>query len=469
MSSSPEKKINEIRPQEGAEEQFLKCNADIAFYGGAAGGGKSYALLLEPLYDVNNPGFGGVIFRRTTKQVTNEGSLWDTANDLYVPLGAVANNQALSLKFPSGAKVAFAHMEHEKNRLDWQGSQVPFIGFDELTHFTWKQFSYLVSRNRSVSGAKSRIRATLNPDPDHWVRSFIDWYIGDDGFAIKERSGVIRWFIIDGDDVMWADSKEELVRRFPNSLPKSFTFISSSVFDNKILLETDPAYLSNLQALPRVERARLLDGNWDIRPVAGSYFRRSDVEVVDALPQTIKKVRAWDQAGSIAKTDSDDPDYTAGVHMVEGVDGFYYITDVERFRAEGSQVDKKIQNIASLDTKATRIRLAQDPGQAGKRQAKSQIKMLEGYAVRAKPVSGDKETRAKPLASQWEAGNVKILRGDWNDAFFKEMEAFPDGGHDDQVDAAADAYDELVSFAGKKKAPKRPSRTGGAVGGWASA
>lgn len=449
----------EIRPQEGAQERFLRCNADIAFYGGAAGGGKSYAILLEPLYDISNPAFGGVIFRRTTKQVTSEGGLWDTATDLYESLGGKANNQSLSFKFPSGAKVTFAHMEHEKNRLDWQGSQIPLIGFDELTHFTWKQFTYMLSRNRSTSGAKSRIRATLNPDPDHWVRKFIDWYIGDDGFAIPDRSGVVRYFVITGDEIIWADTEAELLELYPKIIPKSFTFISSSVFDNKILLEQDPSYLSNLQALPRVEREQLLDGNWDARATAGMYFKRSDVEVVDALPKLKKQVRAWDQAGSIAKKDSDDPDYTAGVLMAQGEDDYYYICDVERFRAEGSQVDKRIGNIASFDTKKVRIRLAQDPGQAGKRQAKSQITQLAGYTVRAKPVTGDKETRAKPLSSQWEAGNIKILRGEWNDAFLNEMENFPCAAHDDQVDAAADAFDELTSFRTQPDTPKRKART----------
>jgi len=458
--------MREIKPQAGAQEKFLKCSADIAFYGGAAGGGKSYALLLDPLYDIHNPNFGAVIFRRTTKQVTSQGGLWDTATDLYVDLGASGNQQSLVYKFPSGAKVTFAHMEHEKNRLDWQGSQIPYIGFDELTHFTWKQFTYLVSRNRSVSGAKSRIRGTLNPDPDHWVRSFIDWWIGKDGFAIKERSGAIRWFVIDGDKIIWRDSREELLDINKEYLPKSFTFISSSVFDNQILLDSDPSYLANLQALPRVERAQLLDGNWNVRPSAGMYFKRSDVEIVDAVPRIIKQVRAWDQAGSIVKTDKDDPDWTAGVLMGKGADGYFYIMDVEKFRSEGSQVDKRIQNIASLDEKKTFIRLAQDPGAAGKTQAKSQVRMLAGYNVRIRTVTGDKETRAKPLSSQWEAGNVKLLRGDWNEEFLKEMENFPEGKHDDQVDAASDAFSEIVTA--KEVQQSTSQQPTSRSGGWMS-
>ena len=434
-----------IQPQPGPQEKFLSCNADIVFYGGAAGGGKTYALLMEPLYDVPNPQFGAVIFRRTTKQVTSEGGLWDTAIDLYEPLGVKPNQNDLSLKFPSGAKVTFAHMEHEKNRLDWQGSQIPLIAFDELTHFTWKQFVYMLSRNRSTSGAKSRIRGTCNPDPDHWVRRFIDWWIDEEGYAIPERSGVIRYFVIEGDDVIWGDSPDDLKKDNPARRPRSFTFIMSSLKDNKILMDNDPDYQANLQAMTRVERAQLLDGNWNIRPSAGMYFRRSDFEVVDAAPKKpLKTVRAWDQAGTKKKqTDSSDPDWTVGGRMSLGRDGFYYIEHMERFREDPSRVDDGIKSVASQDGGSVTIRLAQDPGQAGKSQARSQTQMLSGYRVRAVPVTGDKETRAKPFASQVQAGNVKVVRGKWNEDFFRELEDFPEGSHDDIVDAFSDAFDEL--------------------------
>lgn len=438
---------NKIGPQPGPQTDFLTCSADVAFYGGSAGGGKSYALLLNPLYHVDNGKFGAVTFRRTTKQVQSEGGLWDTAEELYTAIGAKPNGQHLHFTWPTGARHTFAHMEHEKNRLDWQGAQIPLIQFDELTHFTWKQFSYMLSRNRSVSGVPGRIRATLNPDPDHWARRFIDWWIDDDGFAIAERSGIIRWFVVSGDDVVWADSREELIEKQPGSLPKSFTFIKSSLKDNKILMESDPGYLANLQALPRVERAQLLDGNWNIRPTAGMYFRRSDFEVVDAAPPCTKWVRAWDQAGTAKKSDSDDPDWTAGVKMGRTQDGRYVIAHVDRFRDNPSRVDQRIHNTATADERSTTVRLAQDPGQAGKSQVRAQTSMLSGFTVRSKPVTGDKETRAKPLSSQVEAGNVMIVRGGWNEDFLREMENFPEGAHDDQVDAASDAFDELCQAA----------------------
>ncbi len=443
-----EKAIHTIKPLPGPQTEFLKSNADVVFYGGAAGGGKTYALLMEPLYDIkSNPDFGAVIFRRTTKQVMNEGGLWDTALELYQPLGAIPNQNALRLTFPSGARITFAHMEHEKNRYDWQGAQIPLICFDELTHFTWKQFSYMLSRNRSTCGAKSRVRATLNPSPDHWVRRFIDWWIGEDGFPIPERSGKIRYFILQGDEVIWADTKEELTKYGEDKLPKSFTFISSKLTDNPILMEKDPSYLASLQALPRVERAQLLDGNWNIRPSAGMYFRRSDFEVVDTAPANVKKrVRAWDLAATKKKdTGADNPDWTVGVLMSVDQNGVYYIEHVERFRDNPSKVNAAIQNIAMQDGHRVYIRLPQDPGQAGKAQVSYQIRMLAGFNVKIKPVTGSKETRARPFASQVEAGNVKLVRCKWNEAFLQELENFPEGLHDDQVDAAADAFDELVA------------------------
>lgn len=440
-----------ISPQKGPQEQFVSCSADVIFYGGAAGGGKSFALLLDTLYDVDNNKFGAVIFRRTTKQITNEGGLWDEASGLFTRLGASLNQTSLSATFPSGSCVSFAHMEHEKNRHDWQGSQIAMIGFDELTHFTWVQFNYMLSRNRSVSGAHCRIRATCNPDPDHWVRKFIDWYIDKDGFPVAEKSGVIRYFVVAGDDVVWADTAAELSGQFPQLMPKSFTFITSKVYDNKILLKKNPQYLSNLHALTRVEKARLLDGNWNIRITAGSYFRRSDFMIVDVLPIVKKTVRGWDLAATevraqqeMKKKNATDPDWTVGVRMSTAEDGIYYIDHVERFREDPPKIPTKIKAIAIQDKVKTKIRMPQDPGQAGKAQKFSYAKLLSGFNLTFVQPTGDKETRAIPFAAQVQAGCVKLVRGPWNEDFIKELESFPKGGHDDQVDAAADAFDELL-------------------------
>lgn len=437
----------EFVPQKGPQTKFVKCSTDIAFYGGAAGGGKSYALLLDAARDVKNKDYGAVIFRRTTKQVTSEGGLWDTASGIYSLIGAKPNQTALTFTFPPGGRVGFAHMEHEKNRFDWQGAQIAYIGFDELTHFTWAQFSYMLSRNRSTSGVDTRIRATLNPDPDHFARKWVDWYLDSEGYAIPDRSGVVRWLIVVDDTAVFADTKRELINQYPNSLPLSFTFIASSIEDNQILLKLDPKYLANLDALPRVERERLKKGNWNIRPSAGSYFKRSEFEIVDVLPagKDKKTVRAWDLAGSDKKKESDDPDWTAGVKM-SVIDKVYYVEHVERFQIDASKVMGSIKNVATSDSTRIPVLIPQDPGQAGKTQVRSYVQEFAGYIIKTNPVSGSKTVRATPFSSQVQGGNVKILRGSWNDAYLSELESF-DGsgsGHDDQVDASSDAFNELA-------------------------
>lgn len=436
----------DIRPQEGPQQEFLASLADIAIYGGSAGGGKTYGLILECLRHVHVKDYSCVVFRRESTQVRNPGGLWDTSENLYPFLGGVPCNTNLEWKFPAGSKIKFAHMEHEKNRFSWQGSQICLIGFDELTHFTWNQFVYMLSRNRSTIDVKPYIRATTNPDPDSWVRKFIDWWIDDEtGYAIPERSGKIRWFVVNNNETHWALTKEELLDKFPEIQPKSVTFILSNVYDNKILLENDPGYVGNLQALPKYEREQLLNGNWNIRATAGMFFKRNYFEVVRAVPKGTNNrvVRYWDRASTKA-TGSNDPDYTVGLKLEKDKDGIFYVTDVVRVRESPLGVLKTIQNTASLDGPRVKIVIEQDPGQAGVSEADYLVRNLAGYQVSVNKVTKDKITRAKPVSSQAEAGNIKILQARWNDEFFSELENFPESGHDDQVDAFSGAFNMLA-------------------------
>ncbi|MBU3640007.1 phage terminase large subunit [Polynucleobacter sp. AP-RePozz3-80-G7] len=444
--------VNEIQPQPGPQTQFLATSADIAIYGGAAGGGKTWALLLEPLrHVVTNTEFAAVFFRRNTVQVRNPGGLWDESNKLYPLMYAKPVSHVLEWHWPKGGRVKFAHLEHENTKLDWQGAQIPLICFDELTHFSRSQFFYLLSRNRSMSGVKPYIRATCNPDADSWVAELIEWWIDQkSGLAIPERSGVVRWFIVINDKILWGDSAQELIEKYgsvdlPSDHeeqvhPKSLTFISAKLSDNKALLKSDPNYLANLKALPAVEQARLLGGNWKIRPAAGLYFRREWCEIVDAIPSGTRFVRYWDLAAT-PKTEGNDPDWTIGVKLGHNpVTGLYYVAHVVRLRDTSLKVENSIINMASSDTSACRIGLPQDPGQAGKSQASYLIGKLAGYTVTARPERGSKIIRFGPFSAQAQAGNVKILRGSWNEAFFTSLEGFPDANHDDDVDACGGAF-----------------------------
>lgn len=270
-----------IRPQQGFQENALSTPADIAILGGSAGAGKTFTLLMEPTRHLKTKGFTGTIFRRTMPQIKNPGGLWDTSQKLYNYCKGTPRESKSDWVFPSGARMQFAHMEYEKNKLDWQGSQIAFIGFDELTHFTETMFFYMVSRNRSDCGVRPYIRATCNPDPDSWVAKFIDWWIDPEtGFPIRERAGKLRYFTRDGETIVWGDSPAEVAMLCPHifnnpellasgvqikDLIKSVTFIPGSIYDNKLFIQEDPAYLGNLLSLPEEEKSQLLDGNWKIR------------------------------------------------------------------------------------------------------------------------------------------------------------------------------------------------------------
>jgi hypothetical protein len=166
--------------------------------------------------------------------------------------------------------------------------------FDELTHFTESQFFYMLSRNRSMCGVHPYVRGTCNPDADGWVASFIEWWLDGAGYAIPERSGVIRWFVRIKEQILWADSKEECIKLHgkpelsdndPKQIkPKSFTFIRASLDDNPALTEADPNYQSNLEALPIVEQMRLLGGNWKIKYDSGLEIFAESSLLVDGQP-----------------------------------------------------------------------------------------------------------------------------------------------------------------------------------------
>lgn len=235
--------------------------------------------MLDPLRDIHIPGFGGVIFRRTTTQIRNEGGLWDTSATVYPHIGAQPKESYLEWIFPKygNNKIKFTHLEHEKNIFDWQGAQIPFIGFDELTHFSRKMFFYLLSRNRTACGVDPYVRATCNPDPDSWVAQFVSWWIDQEsGYPIAERDGIVRYLIVDGDVDIWGSTKAEVIEKAwyliapmversnvnPDSFVKSVSFVSGSIYDNKELLSVNPGYLANLLSQDVATQNALLKGNW---------------------------------------------------------------------------------------------------------------------------------------------------------------------------------------------------------------
>ncbi len=314
----------------------------------------------------------------------------------------------------------------------------------------------MLSRNRSLCGIRPYVRASCNPDADSWLADFLSWWIADDGYADLSKEGIIRWFIRGIDEqITWADTRQELTDQFPGLLPKSVTFIPSTIYDNRILLENDPGYLANLMALPLVDRLRLLGdkkrgGNWKIRPEAGKVFNRDWFEIVQAIPAGGIEVRFWDLAATKKEIKGQDPDFTASIRMRK-VHGVFYISDCTAHLYGPTEANRAMKNRASQDFQAatetdTRymVRWEREPGASGKRDSAALSKMLAKYDAKGIPPQGDKIVRANPMAAQAEAGNVKVLAGPWNERFLDHMHNQPEIDKDDIMDASSGAYNCLA-------------------------
>lgn len=255
---------HQITSHPGPQERAFLSKADILIYGGQAGGGKSFYLTAEPLKHTPFPAFRGLIFRRTYPELMGAGGLWEEANRLYRTQRAkLTEGSPMVATFPSGSKIAFSHLQHEKDKYTFMGSQLAYLGFDELTHFTETQFFYLLSRLRTTCGIKPYVRATCNPDATSWVARLVDWWIGDDGLAIEERSGVLRYFSRRGDEIIQRATAEEVAEECGIDVAnvQSLTFIPAKLSDNPTIAKD---YRGKLEALPRIERERLLGGNWRV-------------------------------------------------------------------------------------------------------------------------------------------------------------------------------------------------------------
>lgn len=189
-------------------------------------------------------------------------------------------------------------------------------------------------------------------------------------------------------------------------------------------------------------------GQFQQRPAPrdGGMFKREWFGIVDAVPANSNRVRRWDFGGTEAQHGRD-PDWTVGLRMSMHA-GIYYVEHVTRAQVTAAGIESMLGVTASQDSAGTRIRVPQDPGAAGKNVAASYIKLLAGYDVRATPETGSKELRARPVAAQAEAGNVKLVRGPWNDVFLDEVCMFPSGAHDDQVDALSGAFNDILTQPG---------------------
>lgn len=433
---------------------------------------KTFAGLLHHLKYIHDPLYRGLTLRRTTPMLLKSGAVWDESKQLYSDIDPKGKIKIKDLKyqFSTKAEVAFSHFERVEDTRNFQGAQISSCVMEELTQFEEIQFDYILSRLRTNANMKPNMRATMNPEADSWVRKYVDWYLFPEGHEHHGRpdpskQGVIRWFIRTSDGMIWANSKEELLEKYPNDIPLAFRFISASVFDNPYI---QPSYIAFLNGLPRVEKEKLLYGNWEARIESSSYFQRSWVQEHEGYDesQIVKVVRAFDMAGTLKSDKNPSPDYTATALMAKMKDGTYWVLDVRRTRIRYGDWEKFILDCWADDKERFRqvdYYIPEDPNPAAKAACSMLIRSLAENGVYAQRMraSSSKLDRFRPLSAMAQNGGVHFLKGcgtDYennirndNNFIFRELEVF-DGtrkrsevGHDDLADCLADCFSALAS------------------------
>jgi predicted phage terminase large subunit-like protein len=396
---------------------FLHVRGLEAFFGGAAGGGKSVALLMAALQYVDHPGYAALLVRQSYQMLAQPGGLMARAFEWLAATDAIWKATDHQWRFPSGATLTFRHLQDAGAERNFQGAEYHFIGIDEATDFTEDQYRFLFSRLRRKrdAGVPLRMRAASNP-----YGPGLEW--------------CHRRFILEGRE-------------------KGRVFIPARLEDNPHL-DRD-AYEDSLKELGPVVYRQLRYGDWTIRPEGGLFKREwLDGRFVDPseLPDRLRLCRYWDLASTEAGRGRD-PDYTAGVLLGRTDKGTWYLIDVVRRRSSPLEVERLVRSTAERDAEWARtrkygvpaIRMEQEPGSAGAtvidHYRREVLLQCDFAGVKS---TGSKETRAAPVAARAEAGDLWICRDRWNTNFLDELVAFPAGPHDDQVDALAGAYQSLA-------------------------
>ncbi len=403
-------------PEEASITQkvFLRTNAIEALFGGAAGGGKSSALLMSALQYVDVPGYSAILFRRTFADLSLPGALMDRFKSWIDQMDDVHwNANSYVATFPSGARISFGYLNNTNDYLRYKGSEFQFIGVDEVTEIRESDYRYMFSRlRRPATGPLSqvplRMRAASNPAPN-WVR---------------------QRFIVEG-------------------LEKGRIFVPSKLTDNPGI-DAD-SYRQALQALDPVERRRLEEGDW-WSTTLGSLFDRTSIVIIDSheVPQVTSSARAirfWDFAATEPSHVTPNPDWTVGTLMLFD-QGIAYVLDVKKGRMKSEHVEQLVAQTAYEDGHGVSVRMEQEPGSSGKALVDQYARyVIPGYDFQGIRATGDKVTRARPFAAAVANGNVRVVRGPWLSDWLDELSSFPEAcDHDDQVDSAVGAFSYLAGL-----------------------
>lgn len=380
---------------------YILSPEDEVLYGGAAGGGKSDAILMSSLQFAGLPDFSSLIIRRTYTDLALEGALIDRAHTWLDDTDAHWSEQKKRWEFPGGARLAFRYMDNERDVRRIQGTDYHIISVDELTQIIQKWWQFLSRSKRRDAGDPIPLKKRGGSNP------------GDIGHEWVKQEFVI------------GDKK----------------FIPSTWRDNPFIDQVE--YSKSLDELDWITRRQLKYGDWTVNP-QGGLFKRAWFPILDDAPSELKKrVRFWDLAATLP-TPGKDPDYTVGLLIGIDTDNLVYVLDVQRVRTTPLEVEKLILQTAALDGTGTVIRMEQEGGATGKIVIDDYRRKLIGFNFNGEPARRDKRERAKPVSSYAEAGNIRLLNRPWTTTLLDELEAFQtEGIHDDQVDALSGAFYEV--------------------------
>ena len=253
--------------------------------------GKTFAAVLSVAEASLDPNFRAVFLRNNLNDLKSGGGILDTFRDVYGTSINIVESGDPSVTFDSGAKCDVTHVadqSRDKVMQRFKGRQYDYIYFDEGTGFTWETFTTIYSRNRGKAKWTGKVRMTTNPDRNHWLRTFLDWYIGIDGFIREDREGVVRYFYMAGEsvkDVVWGDTKEECYHKCKididrklakingktgtatyKDMIKSFTFYLGRMSENKASLGNNSGYVGSVAVSGGRNAEQLLEGNWNVSP-----------------------------------------------------------------------------------------------------------------------------------------------------------------------------------------------------------
>ena len=446
-----------LAPASIPQQNFLESNSTITLYSGSAGAGKTFAIIISLVRYALEKNSTIAVFRRTSTQLRQNGGIWQETCHIFKQMfkkDLVIRNRDLEIYIPStNSTIKMSHLQHQSDVSNHLGAQYSYIVFDEATLFPFEEMILpLMGRLRSANTTYTpRMAWCTNPQYNHGIYHWIkDFYLDEFGIPYDHRSNVERYFVMENSKPVWFDDRKEAEALYgsgPDSGISSFRAIKAHVTQNIPLLKANPQYLSNLKALPEIKRRIFLDGSWTAREEEAGLYNRTWSKVVPYPNMKAKRrVRAYDLASQPVSSQSPNPDWTRGTLISKDDEGIYTVEDVVSARDRPHVITQLILDTARRDKEMYGniiVSIPLDPGAAGASVgAELRRKLAEiGVVCKLTRPNKSKRTRFLPASAIAESGYLNVVKADWNEEFYCELEEFTGlkpRERDDIVDTVSD-------------------------------